>query len=271
MLPQTKQKGKNKMADGISVTIDSLKEKSDEILAIDEKLDAASGSEDAGKRALANSLASEYASVWKSPADKMVTSISKIEDMEQRAAAFTGVVKSLQEAFKKEVDSFLEETVKARQADNPTETLSEDELNSLSESRKTLVEQFRALKNILDMFGQDTSVVPDPKKRTGSRGKRGPRVLTDYDYFIDGVARSKSQNSLSSIANTVCADLGWKTADLRSFLTDKGIDLTNPPAEFEVQLPTDPPKTFKAVKGEPAASDDDDEEVEEEEEVTETE
>lgn len=256
-------------ASGISVTPETLLEKVNEVAAIDEKLDAASGSESAGKRALANSLATEHEGVWKKVADSIVANLSKIENPDQQVASFTGVMKSLNDKFKETVDTFLSKEVANRQTE--TVTLSDEELSSLTTQRKNLVEQAKALKNILEMFGQDVSGIPDIKKRTGSRGKRGPRVLTNYDFFIDGTPRSKSQNTLSSIANTVCADLNWKTQDLKNFIAEKGIDLTNPGDGFEVTLPTDPPKTLKVVKGEPSAEDDEDEEEVDDEAEEETE
>lgn len=246
------------MADtGISVSPDTLREKSNAILAIDEILDAASGSESAGKRSLANSLATENEVAWKKVADNLVGGLSKIEDPAVLAGAFTGVVKAMNDKFKESIDAYLSAEVASRQTDAPA--VAPEVLEAKLAERKNLVEQFKALKNILDMFGQDTSDIPDPKKRTGSRGKRGPRVLTNFDFFIDGEARSASQNSLSSIANTVCSGLNWKTSDLRSFLTENGVDLQNPGEGFEVTLPTDPPKVLKAVKGEAPVADDEDE------------
>lgn len=257
------------MPDGISVSPETLREKSNAILAIDEKLDAASGSEAAGKRALANSLATENEAMWKKVADNLVTNLSKIEDPSAMVGAFTGVVKSLNDKFKTAADEYLAKEVANRQTD--VVTISDEEMATLNSERKNLVDQFKALKNILDMFDQDVSDIPEPKKRTGSRGKRGPRVLTGFDFYIDGKARSASQNSLSSIANTVCTELNWKTSDLRNFLTEKGIDLQNPGEGFEVELPTDPAVTLKAVKGEPQAADEEEDDETDDEETVETE
>lgn len=242
---------------GISVTPETLQSKYDEIFAIDEKLDAASGSESAGKRALANSIASETENSWKKVADNLVSAFEKIDDPQIRVGAFTGVLKSVQDRFKNEVDEFLAKEVANRSTDQVE--ISAEELSQMTDARRELVEQYRALRNILEMFGSDVSTIPEPKKRTGARGKRGPRVLTNYDFYVDGEARTASQNSLSSIANTVCKDLGWKTVDLRNFLVEQNIDLENPPAEFSVTLPEPVNKVLKGVKGEPQVDDDDDE------------
>jgi hypothetical protein len=249
--------GENQMAEGISVTLDSLRDKYSEIETIDQQLDAASGSESAGKRALVNALVAENENVWKKPADSLVNSLNKIEDVAIRTAAFHGVVKALNDSFKDQIEEFLAKEVEARKSD--AVVVPPEEIETLSTSRKNLVEQYKALRNILEMFGQDVTTVPEPKKRTGARGKRGPRVLQGYNYSIDGKERSASQNSLSSIANTVCSDLGWKTVDLRNFLTEQGIDLTDPPETFSVTLPNN--HVLAAVRGE----EDEDEVVDEEE------
>jgi hypothetical protein len=257
---------------GISVTPDALREKVDEISQLDEQLDAASGSETAGKRALANGLASESENLWKEFADQIVSKIQAqtADDVSQLAGVFTGVVSSLNEAFRNTVDEFLTTEVTSRQENR--EAVSPDQIKEWTDARKTLMEQYKALKGILDLFGQDTSGIPEPKKRTGARGKRGPRVLQGYDFFIDDEPRSQHQNSLSSIANTVCSELGWKTKELRDFLTESGIDLENPPEDFEgIMLPEPVSKKLSWKRrtvaldedGEEEYDDDDDDEADE--------
>jgi hypothetical protein len=245
---------------GISVTPEKLQEKYNEIKELDEQLDAASGSESAGKRALGNQLASEYETQWKKSADNLVNTLQKIEDPSQKAGVFTGILNHVNSILKEEIDNFLAAEVATRQSEMVP--VSAEDLQALTDSRKTNVEQYRALRQILEMFGQDVSTIPEPKKRTGARGKRGPRVLTGFDFAIDGAVRSSSQNNLSSIANTVTSDLNWKTIDLRNFLEEKlaetGHSLQNPPVEgFEFTLPNG--KVLTATPGEEAPEDEDDE------------
>jgi hypothetical protein len=222
-------------ATGISVTPDILRGVVNEIAQLDEQLDAASGSESAGKRALGNALASENEHLWKQNVDGLIEGISQYEDIAVLAGVYSGIKDSLDKAFKAKVDEYLTAEAKMRSDNRPQ--VSAEQIQEWTDARKKLIEHYKAIKGILDLFEQDTSGIPEPKKRSGARGKRGPRVLTGYDWFVDGEKRTDTQNSLSSIANTVCTPLGWKTADLRSFLEENGINLQTPPEEFEVDLP----------------------------------
>lgn len=252
---------------GLSVNVSMLLEKGQEIAAIDEQLDAASGSEQAGKRALANSISAETQKDWEKTVGNLVKAFSNIEDATLLVGAFTAVQRSLKENFGEQVDKTLTELHASRKTEQIT--LSPEELESLTANRKQLVEEFKALDNILDMFGFDTSGVPKPKKRTGSRGPRGPRVFGRYVYSIDGTERTASQNSISSIANTVCKELEWSTEQLRNFLTENGFDTENPPESFEVVLPDPVNKTLSMVAK--VADEDDVEEGDTEEEAEENE
>lgn len=233
---------------GISVNVGMLQSKYDEISEIDEKLDAASGNEQAGKRALSNRIAEETKSQWEDPVSNIVSSFNQIEDLTVLIGAINGLQKLLKDNFGEKTEAYLKEQVEASKKDAPQ--VSADEVEQLLNNRKDLVNQYRALKNMLDVFGIDSSSVPEPKKMTGSRGKRGPRVLTNYAFSIDGKELSASQNSLSAVANNICKDIagGWKVKDLREFLTAQGIDLTNPPSEFEVTLPNNKVLGAKVVE-----------------------
>lgn len=245
----------------LSLSVDNLKAKADEIAAIDAQLDA--DSDKAGKVAIQNSLASAHEDKWKSVADKLISAFENIDDVDVFVANYSGVMSALRTKFKERVDTRLTELFDKKQAEGGEQvTLTDEQIAELTTQRREFVEQFKALQNILKLYGQDVSTVPAPKKRTGSRGKRGPRVLTGYTYLVDGEER---KGSLSTIASTVTKELGWKVSELRNYLIEKGIDLNDPPPQFEVELPTDPPKTLTAVKGVVTASDEEDEEDDEEE------
>jgi hypothetical protein len=246
---------------GISVTPDTLRAKFGEIQVIDEKLDAVSGGADSGKRALANQIAAETSGSWKKDADKVIALFQKNqEDPNLLVGYVTGFIKEINDNFKESIDKFLTEQVEARKNDAPV--VSDDEVAGLTTDRKELVEQYKVLRQILEMFGHDVSTIPEPKKRTGSRGKRGPRVLTNFSFSIDGKERTSSQNSLSSIANTVCADLNWKTADLKNWLAEQGLDFQNPEDSWEFTLPNG-----KVISGVIMEVDEDDVDDTEEEEA----
>ena len=244
-----------------------------EIDKLDEQLDAASGSEVAGMRALKNSLATDNEGVWKELADKVKESLHKIEETQDYSVlvgVYSGIITSLNDEFKTKVDEYATTEANARKSQQ-TEVPAE-KIKEMNDERKVLVEQFKALKGILKMFKFDVDDIKDPKKRTGARGKRGPRVLQNYDFYIDGQPRTRSQNSLSSIANVVCEPLGWKTPDLRNFIEEQEwdgekISLENPPTEFEVRLPDPVNKTLRAQFAPPQREEDEDdsEELDDEE------
>jgi hypothetical protein len=236
------------MANGLSVDVNTLLDKYQEIASVDEQLDAASGSEQAGKRALANSVSAETQKSWEKPVSNLVKTIQGFDSPELIVGTYTAIQKALRDNFQEQVDKFLTELAASRQSE--TVTLTPEQLEELNTARKQLVEEYKAIANILEMFKFDISGVPTPKKRTGSRGPRGPRVFGRYVFSIDGKERTASQNSLSSIANTVCKDLGWATADLRNFLVENGFDVENPPETFEVVIPDPVNKTLTMVLSE---------------------
>ena len=225
------------VSSGISVSPEILREKVAEIAQLDEQLDAASGSESAGKRAIQNALAAENEEGWRGVTDQLSAELNKYsDDVPKLVGLYSGITSTLSGEFKSKVDEFLAAEVKTRETNR--EQVSPEQISEWTEARKQLMEQYKALRGILELFEQDISGIEEPKKRSGARGPRGPRVLTGYDWFIDGEKRTDTQNSMSSIANTVCTPLGWKTADLRNWLTEQlGVDLENAPAEFEFTLP----------------------------------
>jgi hypothetical protein len=146
------------------------------------------------------------------------------------------------------------------------EAISPEDLKVLMEERKDAVEAYKALRGILVIYEKNVDDIPEPKKRTGARGPRGKRILQGFDYYIDGELRTEKQNSLSSIANTLGKPLDWKTADLRKFLTDEGIDLENPGEGFTVMLPDPINKELRAERGEIQVVVDEDENGDEDDE-----
>lgn len=227
----------------IAVSPEVLRSKYGEIVVLDEKIAAASGSDSAGKRAIANAIASETTDIWTPVAEQVVAHVQTLSGNDL-VGTFTALVRALNENFREDVDGILSGLVEERSSDVPQ--VSDEELEDILKQRKVLSDEYKALRNILEMFGQDVSDIPEPKRMTGSRGPRGPRTLSKYDYSIDGEPRSKTQNSLSSIANTVCKDLNWKTKDLREFLVSQGLDLENPGDTWEYTLPNG--KVLSAVK-----------------------
>lgn len=227
----------------IAVSPEVLRNKYSEIVVLDEKIAAASGSDTAGKRAIANNIASETNESWSAVVEQVTGHIETLSG-NTLVGTYTALISALNDKFREDVDGILSGLVEERSSDAPE--ISEEELAKVLADRKVLSDEYKALRNILEMFGQDVSDIPEPKRMTGSRGPRGPRTLSKFDYAVDGETRSKTQNSLSSIANTVCKDLGWKTKDLREFLVSQGLDIESPSDTWSYTLPNG--KVLSAVK-----------------------
>ena len=252
---------------GIELSPEMLRAKVEEIAQLDEQLDAASGSEAAGVRSLGKALSDQYSEAWKPNADKLVETINNFSDEpEKLAGIYKGIVNTLSDTFKTRVDEYLKAEVDANKENRPK--VSSEQVAEWTEARKTLMEQYKAIYGILELFEQDVSAIPKPKSRVGARGKRGKQVLRGFDFAIDGVPRTEKQNTLSSIANQVMSPLNWKTPELINFLKENGVDTENPPNEYTIMLP-DPVNKELSWKVRPVSLADQDEgeedEVDEEE------
>jgi hypothetical protein len=246
----------------MTVDRDAALAKYAEIEKLDEVIDSASGSKDAGKRALANQIASETETNHKKMVDQLITALNKIEDKRVLVGAVTSLRSAVQSNFNKQVDEFLTAEVESNTTEGPK--VSPEELQKALDERKEAVKHYNILTSVLEMMGEDTEDLPKPKKMTGPRGpqgKRGPRLPKNLQWAVDGKDRSGTTNNLSSIAATVCPD-GWKVADLRNFLTEQGFDFENIPTEFSFTLPND--KVLSGRLTDDVVDDDEDEETEDE-------
>src|SRR5688500_7819235 len=137
------------MSDTGTITVDmsKLTEKFDEIAKLDEILDAASGNKDAGKRAIANQIATETESQTQKMVSNLVAAVQKIEDKNVLVGAYTAIQKALKDSFGEGVDTFLAKLVEERTSDAPK--VSPEELEQVAANRKQLVGEWNALKNIL--------------------------------------------------------------------------------------------------------------------------
>jgi len=251
-----------------SVVVDpgKLQELYKEISEIDQSLAAASGSETAGKRAIATQVMKSTEEVWKGPVEQVVSWLkNEFSNEEERVGAYTALIREVREAVRKQVDKYLDDAFKEHKADTPEVKLTEAQLDELITRRKKAKEHFDILYSVLEMAEVDLSDVPVPNRLAGARGPRGPRVLKGYDFFVGGKPRTDKTNNLSSIAATVWPKT--KVKDLKDFLVAQGIDLENPPDEFEVSLPTEPnPTVLRGVKGAAAEVEEDEDEEDESEE-----
>lgn len=237
---------------GVSVSPDTLREKSNEILEIDEWLESVSGSASAGKTAIKNALVKDekFAPVI----ENMITSIEKYladngTDEAVQAAIFYGVTKGLDAKFGKVADTYVTTQAEANKSES-TVSATDDEIAEKRAVRKQKVVEFNALKGILEMFGKQDEIadIPDPKVLRGAipGQKRKPRKINLMTFSVDGEEVPSDQNNLPGVGSIV----GLKVKELRKVLTDAGVNLKDP-ADFSVEVNG---KTVSAVKGTEADS-----------------
>jgi hypothetical protein len=196
---------------------------------IDEKLDA--GSETARRKEFVDNLVSSYQSDWE-PVTKAL--IPQMENMsaEALAANYHGIIRALNEAYKKAVDSHVNEAFEAIPQEDIAQA-SEAEKKALSEERSKLYAQVKAVIPMAATFNVDLGDDPMPRRR-GAAGKRGKRALSLYSWTVDGQVLSEDDNDPKGVA----AILGFeKASGLTEFLKTveidgKKINTTNPPEEF---------------------------------------
>lgn len=250
---------------GISVTPEALAEKGSEIDAIDEWLDAVSGSKAAGKRAIKNQLVRDFDG--ENVVDGIVKQIldylnDNDADDEFQAAFYYDLTSKLDNAVGDDADEF----VKARQAEEEANQqdveASEDEVRAKLEVRKQLVKEFQALKGILEMYGQEEEIatIGDYQQRRGALPgqKRKPRKINRMNYQIDGEDLPEDKNTLAGVAST----LGVKVRALKAHLEEAGVDLKDP-SDFEVEYFN---KTITATLPEDLQDEEDDDDESDEDE-----
>lgn len=217
--------------DGVKVDVEALQEVSSQISEIDVVLDANSGSKSAGKRAVKNQLIASGDSEF---ATQVVSQLRDNFEGESLFGTYLTILDALENEFEDETDEVVSQKVE-EQASN-VEAVSDEEVVKMTEKRKGLVEQFKALKNILEMFGQDVSNIPNPKIRRGGAGPRGPRTLSKFQYTVNETELEPEVNSLSTVAK-LCGNI--KVKDLKAHIEAQGIDLKEPPVSWSAELPNE--------------------------------
>lgn len=228
-----------------------LEEKRQEILELEEIIDANSGGSSAGKRAIANSFARDTESVWKPLGDKYVEDL-KDKDIRAITGFVTGLVNHLNSAFRKDIDSFLEQQVEETSPDDD-ELLTEEELSKVYDKHSDLRKKFENLLVVAQQLGVDGiegMEVPQAKRKPAT-GKRGPRMPYKYDVSVqspDGEkeALTGNLNNINGVAKLYGAAQGsdepWTSADIKEYMETNGFDFnkeTNDGSPFQFTLPSE--------------------------------
>lgn len=222
------------------VSRESLLENLRQINDIDERVNAAAGNKSAGRRAIANQLATQYSQVANPVSDQLSKFLDGL-DQETLAGVFTKLIEDVKNQFAKSVDTFLDTKVETLPTAPP---LSSEEAAELSDRRKTLVITHNALRTVLEMFHTEVSDIPEPKKRTGATGVRGPRPSSLIDWEIDdedfkgkiAAVAEKLDFPGENLRNKAKAIRVWIEENVKD-AEGKAIDMSNPPARMSFVAP----------------------------------
>jgi hypothetical protein len=248
----------------ISVDRQFLVDISNACANIDDKLASLAGSPTAGKRAQIKALVEAN----ETDVTPVVTFVESLQESADRFVVWSKIEAAIKAKFDAEFDAFVASLVKVEAT--PGEKISDDEVEALITKRRQYAQQWAALTSVWPslMPGVDISDIPAPKKMTGSRGPRGKRAISSYQFSLDGGKLSADENSLVAVAkkfNTTDAEgnfVPWKAKGLRDFCIEqakqKGIEFSwkTPPSEFTFELPGG--RMFSGVKMEEPEIDDSD-------------
>lgn len=240
----------------ITLSLSNLTGLADQIGEIDTVLDSLSGAQSAGKRAVINRLVKEVQENIEAVLSKLDEQVfATIDNDDTFVGMYSGILRGLESKYQAHQDEVLESKAEEIKAETPD--LSEDQIKEMTENRKELVMRFKATKEIFRTFGMPgVDTVPDPKKRTGSRGPRGPRAITQFTWEVDGVRQSPDKDSLTGVAS----ENGYENSKaLRDALREAGIDLKNPEDKIEFTL-----SNGKSLVGIKTVDEDDDEDEDDE-------
>jgi len=214
---------------------------------IDVKLDSLSGGKGATKTKVLNGLVTAHADKWEGAVNDMIAQLETLDEASQ-AAVYTGFVNKLRKTFDKSVNSYVEGLVDSQPVQEALITPEEAEV--LSKKRSEVYQKVKSVVELADTFGESFEM---PKIRRGSSGKRGPRNLSLFTFFVDGVEQEEA--SIGEIAKANGYD---KAAELTDALRKSGFDTKDGDAFDNFTMPNG--KTLMGYRDD--AEDDETEEVE---------
>lgn len=218
---------------GFSVSPDALRSLLTQINEIDSQLDAASGSNASTERVAVDSLLNEQSENYKAFVDSIVENISGADDQAARVATVIALEKVLSNKYGKEVKDFVAARAESVKNQQEQSDLTNEELQELEATRKTLVEQYKAIRQLLEMFDADIDDIDEPKIRRGSRGPRGPRTLNTFQYTVNQTELPEQANSLAMVAKMTGFD---KVKELKEVISKQGVNLKKPGDEWQADL-----------------------------------
>lgn len=216
-----------------------------EINSIDEKMDSWNP-ETGQRRTFLKDLLESEKEKWSAQAEKLTEQLEAFEP-EKRFALYLGLVGALNDSFKKESETWVDEQVSALPKPEKV-VVSDEEKTATQKSRSETYAMMKQLRDLAQGFKFEYAESWElPKIRRGGSGKRGPRALTLFDYTVDGTPVEVGEDETAQAA--VARVLGYeKSAEFTKALKEIGvvrdldenkdvkINTSKPPKNFEVTL-----------------------------------
>lgn len=199
----------------------------DAINSIDEQLDSLTDSKAAGKRSITNQLIEKSKDSWSNVVDQFVGSLSTAPD-EVKIGVYFGIVRGLAKELQDDVNAALEKIVSTLPEQKPL--IDPADAPELGKTRSDLYAKVKSVIALAEQFGEAEGMEM-PKKRTGSKGKRGKRALSYFTWFIG----EKEYEKLAEIVDLY--DQYEKVADLTKAMREAGLNLTTPEGDLDFTLP----------------------------------
>lgn len=213
---------------------------------IDTKLDSLTGGKTAGKRKIVNDLMEKHSAKWSQAVNDTVAFVQQ-QDPEVQAAVVSAFMSELRKNFDKGVSNYIEALVDSQPVQEPL--ITEEEAAVLSTQRSELYQKIKAIVQLAETV--DEGPFDMPKMRRGSTGKRGPRNLSLFTFWIDG-------DEVDMTIGQIAKENGYdKASELTKALRESGFDTRDGDSFEDFELPNG-----KLLSGQRDDSEDDDEDSE---------
>jgi len=208
------------------------------VASIDEQLDSLTDAKGAGKRAHVNTLVTAQ----QENVSQLTSNLTeKLENATPEVVVgfITGLIRSLKTSFDPRITEYVEGWAKVNISDDTVQpTLSSDEIKAIEAQRAEYYKMAKTLRELavqLQIVDEDEvdARFPMPRKRTGSRGSRGPQVWSLYVYSVNDDPVD-DETSLTEIAK---ANGYEKRKELTDFIASQMGNDWKPGKDFSVTLP----------------------------------
>lgn len=245
------------------------KELMDALKEIDKQLDSLDGGNASAKTEVTNALIEAAKPNWSVVSEGILSQLADLSEDEQVGFYF-GLIREFDKKFSDPARKAIESKVEALPKQEPL--ISTDKVPEVTEQRKEVYARIKAIMDLAEVFGSEEFAQMDkPRRRGGApKGKRGPRAITFVTWTRDDdkefedlkaiVEAYPQYSKVKELADAIKVNGQTTGAD------KKGVNLTDPPAEFTFDLPDGKVLTgVNSLKNQ--SEEDEEEEVDSEEEA----